>query len=642
MAVRHAKRPMRGVVLPLLVTLAFVLAGRAAFCEPAPLRVGVLISYDQTLPWAQSFILGLSEAQAKSGQQIEFYIEYVDVRRFSSFLQGETFSNYLSEKYRDMRLDAVIVESLVAAQFVNEHGNAIFGDIPYVAVAANAEMTGLHGVRHSVMSHVSWIEATTALALGQNPEAKRIVLVGDDGLTSRNFANIITARAAALRPDLPIEVMDTPTVDELAARIVQLPRGCVVLYTVVLKDRRGIPLVSRDVAARLAAVSPVPFYGFHEQLLGTGIIGGYLLSGEKIALAAVAEALKLIGHSAPPSMDQGLHTLAFDKRALDRWSIPVTSLPRGAEIRFDETSFLARYRFQIAAVLSLMLVETVLLLYLFRLYRQRRRLAAELAESNAVLERRVEERTADLDVANRDLKRQNEILLENQTLREEMEHISRHDIRSPLSGIISFCDYMQSTPNLPDNLRPLAGMIKDRCYQIIDMANRSLDLRKIEMGTYELCIEDTDLLALLRQIGHDTASLRETNSLLRLTLGGRSAAETDTFLVRADRSLCYSMLSNLARNALEATPPGSEEKVVTVDLGATPAEAVIRIHNWQAVPLAIRQRFLEKYATHAKPGGTGLGAYSARLAAEAHGGSIAWETSEADGTLISVHLPLVR
>ena len=639
MALQHMKRPMQGIVLPLLFTLAVVLTGRTAFCEPAPLRIGVLISFDQTLPWAQSFIHGLSEAQTKIGQHIEFYIEYVDVRRFPSFLQRETFGNYLNEKYRGKRLDAVIVESLVAAQFVNEHGNAIFGDIPYVVVTANTEMQGLDGLRHSVISHASWIEQTTALALSQQPGAKRIVLVGDGDLTSRNFASIITARANALRPDLPVEIMNNLSVEELADRIAHLPQGCIVLYTVVLRDKAGTPLVSRDVAARLAAVSPVPFYGFHEQLLGTGIIGGYLLSGEKVALTAVAKALTLTGHDAPPSMAKGLHTLAFDKRALDRWSIPVSSLPRESEIQFDDTSLLARYWVQIASVLSLMLAESVLLLYLFRLYRQRKRLAAELAQSNAVLEQRVEERTADLDVANRELTTQNEILLENQTLREEMEHITRHDIRSPLSGIINFCDYMDLIPNLPDDLPGAARMIKDRCYQIIDMANRSLDMRKIEMGIFELSDEETDLLVLLRQIEYDTSALRENKARLRFSLGHRPAGEADTFLVRADRCLCYSMLSNLVRNALEATPPCSTEMVVTVDLVATSEEVIIRIHNWQAVPPAIRGRFLEKYATHAKQGGTGLGGYSARLAAEAHGGSISWESSDAEGTLITVRLP---
>ncbi len=637
-----ARNPIQGVALALFFTLAFVLLGHEAPCKPAPLRIGVLISYDQTLPWAQSFIRGLGKAQALSGRQIEFFIEYVDVRRFSSFFQGEAFSNYLREKYRDTRLDAAIVESLIAARFINKHGKTIFGDIPYVAVAANMQMTGLEAVRHSVLSHSPRVEETVALALRQRPGAKRITIIGDGGLTSQNYVGLITARVAALRPGLPIEVLDGLTVDELAARIPQLPRDSIVFYTVMLKDRMGTPLVSRDVAARLAALSPAPFYGFHEQLMGTGIIGGYLLSGEKVALAAVAEALKLLQPTTRPPMGQELYTLAFDKRALDKWAIPASSLPRDAAIQFDEASFWARYRFRIIAVASLVLAETALLVYLFRLYRQRKHLTAALTQSNVILERRVEERTADLDAANQELKRQNEILLENQALREEMEHISRHDIRSPLSGIINFCDYMQTIPDLPEELFPVAGMIKDSCYSIIDMANRSLDLRKIEMGTYELRIEDTDLLALLRQIGHDTNSLRETDSLLHLTLGDRQATATDTFLVPADRSLCYSMLSNLVRNALEAAPPDSETSVVTVDLSTTAAEAIIRIHNRQAIPVAIRQRFLEKYATFAKANGTGLGAYSARLAAEAHGGKIAWETSEADGTVVTVHLPLSR
>ncbi|WP_428561412.1 MAG: ATP-binding protein [Solidesulfovibrio sp. DCME] len=98
----------------------------------------------------------------------------------------------------------------------------------------------------------------------------------------------------------------------------------------------------------------------------------------------------------------------------------------------------------------------------------------------------------------------------------------------------------------------------------------------------------------------------------------------------------------LVRNALEAAAVDSGANAVTVDLRATTAEAIIRIHNGLAIPRESVKDSTKKYATSGKPGGTGPGAYSARLAAQAHGGNIAWETSEADGTLVTVHLPLSR
>ncbi|MBN8839327.1 MAG: TonB-dependent receptor plug domain-containing protein [Sphingomonadales bacterium] len=57
------------------------------------------------------------------------------------------------------------------------------------------------------------------------------------------------------------------------------------------------------------------------------------------------------------------------------------------------------------------------------------------------------------------------------------------------------------------------------------------------------------------------------------------------------------------------------------------------------VPEAIRERFFEKYATSGKRGGTGLGTYTARLVAQAHGGSIELQTGQGEGTVVRVRLP---
>jgi len=88
-------------------------------------------------------------------------------------------------------------------------------------------------------------------------------------------------------------------------------------------------------------------------------------------------------------------------------------------------------------------------------------------------------------------------------------------------------------------------------------------------------------------------------------------------------------------NALEASPKGGQ--ILVVLYGTDPV--TIRIRNQGAVPPAIRENFFQKFVTAGKVGGTGLGTYSAKLIAEVHGGTIGMETSEADGTTVTIVLP---
>ena len=66
---------------------------------------------------------------------------------------------------------------------------------------------------------------------------------------------------------------------------------------------------------------------------------------------------------------------------------------------------------------------------------------------------------------------------------------------------------------------------------------------------------------------------------------------------------------------------------------------VIAIHNLGAISESIRGRFFHKFVPSSKQGGSGLGAYSAKIITTTLGGRIDFETSEEAGTTITVQLP---
>ena len=67
-------------------------------------------------------------------------------------------------------------------------------------------------------------------------------------------------------------------------------------------------------------------------------------------------------------------------------------------------------------------------------------------------------------------------------------------------------------------------------------------------------------------------------------------------------------------------------------------EVILHLHRGEA-PEDMVRRFFEKYATSGKPGGVGLGTYSARLIARAHGGDATVTSSAAEGVMVRITLP---
>ena len=101
---------------------------------------------------------------------------------------------------------------------------------------------------------------------------------------------------------------------------------------------------------------------------------------------------------------------------------------------------------------------------------------------------------------------------------------------------------------------------------------------------------------------------------------------------------CYSIFHNLLHNACEASPEGGSVDVAVSSCGD--GSVCVSISNAGAVPHEIRERFFNKFVTHGKQGGSGIGTYSARLLANAQEGDIALAVDdEKDCTTVTVTLP---
>lgn len=241
--------------------------------------------------------------------------------------------------------------------------------------------------------------------------------------------------------------------------------------------------------------------------------------------------------------------------------------------------------------------------------------------------------------AYRELEQQNAALREADKLKMDVERISRHDLKSPLGGIIGFADLILESEDLAkEKTLSFVQIIRDAGFKVLHLINLSMDIFKMEQGTYQLDAKIVDLIPVFRNIHTNMESLiRQYNVSMDILINGSPPAENEKFLVKGEEMLCYSMLSNLIKNALEASTNGAP---VTISLQQGNDMVSVAIHNLATVPLEIRPRFFEKYVTSGKKSGTGLGTYSARMMAETQNGSIALKSSEGDGTTVTVHLPV--
>ncbi|MBK6008125.1 response regulator [Ramlibacter ginsenosidimutans] len=227
------------------------------------------------------------------------------------------------------------------------------------------------------------------------------------------------------------------------------------------------------------------------------------------------------------------------------------------------------------------------------------------------------------------LERQNAALAENARLREDVERMSRHDLKTPLNSIIGVARLIREDARVPQEQRELLGIAERAGYRMLEMVNLSLDLSRMELGTYDFRPQAVNLLDVIDRVQLDLQPMAQA-AQVRVRLETPPHAP---MYARAEELLCYSILANLLKNAIEASPRNG---VVTLRLqGGDPIR--VQVHNAGAVPQPIVTRFFDKYVTAGKSGGTGLGTYSARLMARVQNGELEMQT-DAAGTLLTLSL----
>lgn len=170
---------------------------------------------------------------------------------------------------------------------------------------------------------------------------------------------------------------------------------------------------------------------------------------------------------------------------------------------------------------------------------------------NARLAQRVNERTAELEAANREL--------------DAFSQSVSHDLRTPLRVVTGFASLLSQDHRdslSADGQRLLDGVIAaahrgDRLIQDL--------LRFSRLNRQPLAIVDVDVATLVREVVHELSG-RETDRALEITVGDLPAAVADAGLLR---QVFFNLLSNAMKFTARRTPARIEVGSEAHDSGVT-------------------------------------------------------------------------
>ena len=219
-------------------------------------------------------------------------------------------------------------------------------------------------------------------------------------------------------------------------------------------------------------------------------------------------------------------------------------------------------------------------------------------------------------------------------LKEDVDRILRHDLKTPLNAIVALPQILKEDDNLTLEQYDYLDHIERSGWRMLKMINSSLDIFKMEEGSYRCSLSPNDLIGISKEVVDSLqSSLQRLGCKIVICCDDRMVTGLDKFVAPTEDTNFYNMISNLLANAIEASPAGSD---ILVNFKNN-SPKTLSITNKSVVPKTIREHFFEKYKTYGKQHGTGLGTYSAKLIAEALGYNIEMQTSdETNETTITI------
>jgi signal transduction histidine kinase len=202
-----------------------------------------------------------------------------------------------------------------------------------------------------------------------------------------------------------------------------------------------------------------------------------------------------------------------------------------------------------------------------------------------------------------------------------------HDLKNPMSAILSSVDYLEKTAP-SESVRQLSEIIHAAALRMVEMSEELLGFAQ---GKVNLRPRSTSVKRLLELLEEEILS-QIRNSQIRLVIRIDEPGQ-----LTLDETRLTRCLANIVKNAKEAL---GDEGTITIHIRDAGPQLKISISdNGPGIPELIRGRIFEPFVTYGKERGTGLGMAIAKSTVDAHGGRIWLESETGKGTTFHVELP---
>ena len=270
----------------------------------------------------------------------------------------------------------------------------------------------------------------------------------------------------------------------------------------------------------------------------------------------------------------------------------------------------------------------------------------ELQKQNAILENTVNKRTMEIQQKNELLNHQTEQLVQLNDSKTHLYSNIAHEFRTPLTVILGMANTLKTNVKEKtfEGAEKSLEMIRRNGKNLLHLVNEMLDLAKVESGSMERNMVQTDVVPFVKYLSESFHSLAETKEI-NLTV----YSEIDALEMDIDVNKMASIISNLLSNAIKFT--AANGKVIVHLNKVVTQENIVFSVKVQDNGLGLSEddishlfdRFYQADNQSSQyQEGTGIGLSLAKEFTELLNGTISVESTLGKGSTFIVQLPVTN
>jgi signal transduction histidine kinase len=603
-------------LLPALINALFAPAWAA---ERDDKKIMILHSVGREFrPWNEWARAIRAELDRQSPWPLDVQEHSLVAARTDAVNPEQPFLKYLQSLYSGHPPDLIICVGAPAASFMQRHRQELFP-------ATSALFTTIEArrVQYSSMTDNDTVVAVTHsfLVLFEkflkiSPETKTIAIVNGASPNERFWRDEMIRELRPLEGKVEIRWYDKVSYEDTLKELAALPPHAAIFWYQMVVDAAGVAHEGDRALTRLYGVANAPIFSHDDSFFGKEIIGGPMHSALGGSSTAVAVAIRILNGEKPGDIKTPPSEFAiakYDWRELQRWRVNEHLLPAGSTVYFREPSAWEKYRWQVALVCLVILLQAILIAVM--LSERRRRGLAEVA---------ARQRMSELAHVSR------------YSMAGELTTTIAHEITQPLAAILVNADtaklIMSSpSPNMDELNEIISEIRRDdlRAGEIIKrlrslLKRTSFEAKQIDLNG--LVAESIDLVSAV-------ANAREVSLSTVLS-------ETD-LSVMGDNIQLQQVLINLIVNSMDAMAhtDGSQHRILVRTAWDEKFAEIEVADTGSGIPAGKLSEIFEPFYT-TKTNGMGMGLSIARTIVEAHNGQLSAESHAGQGSVFRVKLPL--